>query len=70
MDMSMPERIPMAGVEAPWAEAETLDVMGNQGLLMDIREAVTELSAGSAVQLSKDEAMRLVAGSRETPTSQ
>jgi antitoxin YefM len=42
---------------------ETLDVMGNQGLLADIREAVMELSAGASVPLTKDEALRLIAGS-------
>lgn len=39
---------------------ETLDIMGNQGLLADIREAVMELSEGAAVPLTKDEALRLI----------
>jgi len=42
---------------------ETLDVMGNQSLLGDIREAVMELCAGAAVQLTKEEAMRFIDGS-------
>lgn len=42
---------------------ETLDVMGSAALLTDIREAVMELAAGAAVPLSKDEALRLIAGS-------
>lgn len=39
---------------------ETLDIMGNQGLLADIKEAVMELSEGAAVPLTKDEALRLI----------
>jgi antitoxin YefM len=42
---------------------ETLDIMGNETLLADIKEALTELAAGAAVPLSKDEALRLIAGS-------
>lgn len=42
---------------------ETLDIMGNLGLLADIRAAVMELSAGAAVRLTKDETLRLIAGS-------
>ena len=42
---------------------ETLDVMGNVALLADIKEALTELAAGAAVPLSKDEALRLITGS-------
>jgi antitoxin YefM len=42
---------------------ETLDIMGNQGLLADIREAVMELSAGAAVPLTKDEALHRITGS-------
>jgi antitoxin YefM len=39
---------------------ETLDIMGNESLLADIKEAITERSADAAVPLSKDEALRLV----------
>jgi antitoxin YefM len=42
---------------------ETLDVMGNQELLADIRDAMAELAAGPAVPLTKDEALRLITGS-------
>ena len=42
---------------------ETLDVMGNESLLADIKEAITELAAGAAVPLSKDEALRLISRS-------
>jgi antitoxin YefM len=42
---------------------ETLDIMGNESLLADIKEAITELSADAAVPLSKDEALRLVSRS-------
>ena len=38
---------------------ETLDTTGNAALLADIKEAVTEIGAGAAVPLSKDEALRL-----------
>jgi antitoxin YefM len=40
---------------------ETLDVMGSEALLADIREALAELSTGDAPVLSKDEALRLIA---------
>lgn len=39
---------------------ETLDLMGNAALLADIKEAVTEIGAGTAAPLSKDEAFRLI----------
>jgi len=42
---------------------ETLDIMGNESLLTDIKAAVAELKAGSATPLSKDEALRLISGS-------
>jgi antitoxin YefM len=42
---------------------ETLDIMGNESLLADIKEAIMELSAGAAVPLTKDEALRLITGS-------
>lgn len=42
---------------------ETLDIMGNESLLADIKEAITELAAGTATALSKDEALRLITGS-------
>jgi antitoxin YefM len=42
---------------------ETLDVMGNGKLLADIKEAVTEITAGTATPLTKDEALRLIGGS-------
>jgi antitoxin YefM len=41
---------------------ETLDVMGSETLLADIREALAELGTGAAAILSKDEALRLIAG--------
>jgi antitoxin YefM len=42
---------------------ETLDVMGNENLLADIKEAVAELAVGTATPLTKDEALRLIGGS-------
>ena len=42
---------------------EILDIMRNAALLVDIKEAVMELSAGAAVPLTRDEAPRLIAGS-------
>lgn len=42
---------------------ETLDIMGNAALLADIKEAMMEVAAGAAVPLTKDEALRLIAGS-------
>jgi antitoxin YefM len=39
---------------------ETLDIMGNETLLTDIRAAIDGLSAGPAAPLSKDEALRLI----------
>jgi prevent-host-death family protein len=39
---------------------ETLDVMNSEALLADIREALTELAAGEAPALSKDEALGLI----------
>jgi prevent-host-death family protein len=42
---------------------ETLDIMGNESLLSDIKAAVAELRDGSATPLSKDEALRLIGGS-------
>jgi prevent-host-death family protein len=41
---------------------ETLDVMGNRAVLDDIQEALAELETGAAAVLSKDEALRIVAG--------
>jgi antitoxin YefM len=39
---------------------ETLDVLGNEALLADIREALAELATAQAPVLSKDEALRLI----------
>jgi prevent-host-death family protein len=39
---------------------ETLDVMGSEELLADIREALTELGTAAAPVLSKDEALRMI----------
>ena len=39
---------------------ESLDVMGSEGLLADIREALAELAVGGAPVLSKDEALRMI----------
>jgi hypothetical protein len=39
---------------------ETLDVLGSDGLLADIREALAELGGGEALVLSKDEALRMI----------
>ena len=39
---------------------ETLDVMGSEALLADIREALAELGSGEAPVLSKDEALRVI----------
>jgi antitoxin YefM len=41
---------------------ETLDIMDSAALLADIRESLTELSAGQATVLNKDDALRLVSG--------
>ena len=41
---------------------ETLDVMGNRAVLDDIQEALVELQAGPATVLSKDDALRIIAG--------
>jgi prevent-host-death family protein len=41
---------------------ETLDVMGSEALLADIREALAELATTEAPVLSKDQALRLVRG--------
>jgi prevent-host-death family protein len=41
---------------------ETLDVMGSTALLDDIRESLAELSAADAPVLSKEDALRLIAG--------
>ena len=39
---------------------ETLDVMGSEALLADIREALAELGTGEALVLSKDDALRMI----------
>jgi antitoxin YefM len=39
---------------------ETLDIMGGEGLLSDIREALAELAATDVPVLSKDEALGLI----------
>jgi antitoxin YefM len=41
---------------------ETLDIMDNAGLLSDIRQSLTGLGATGAEVLSKEEALRLIAG--------
>lgn len=41
---------------------ETLDVMGSEALLADIREALAELATTEAPVLGKDEALRLIRG--------
>jgi antitoxin YefM len=41
---------------------ETLDVMGSEALLGDIRAALAELASADAPVLSKDEALRLIPG--------
>ena len=41
---------------------ETLDVMGNRAVLDDIQEALAELQTGAAAVLSKDDALRIIAG--------
>jgi antitoxin YefM len=41
---------------------ETLDVLGNEALLVDIREALAELATADAPVLSKDEALRMIPG--------
>jgi antitoxin YefM len=40
---------------------ETLDVMDSPALLADIREALDELGTGRTPELSKDDALRLIA---------
>jgi prevent-host-death family protein len=40
---------------------ETLDVMDSSALLADIHEALDELGTGSTPELSKDDALRLIA---------
>ena len=39
---------------------ETLDVMGSEALLADIREALAELATVEAPVLTKDEALRMI----------
>lgn len=39
---------------------ETLDVMGSEALLADIRVALAELATGEAPVLSKDDALRMI----------
>jgi prevent-host-death family protein len=39
---------------------ETLDVMSSEALLADIRAALTELAAGEAPELSREQAMALI----------
>ena len=39
---------------------ETLDVMGDEALLADIREALAELAPADAPVLGKDEALRMI----------
>jgi antitoxin YefM len=39
---------------------ETLDVMGSEALLADIREGLAELATGEAPVLGKDEALRMI----------
>ena len=41
---------------------ETLDVMGDEVLLSDIREALAELATADTPVLSKDEALRMTPG--------
>jgi PHD/YefM family antitoxin component YafN of YafNO toxin-antitoxin module len=41
---------------------ETLDVLGNRAVLDDIQEALAELQTGAATVLSKDDALRIIAG--------
>src|SRR5690348_8242928 len=41
---------------------ETLDVMGDEVLLSDIREALAELATADAPVLNKDEALRMISG--------
>ena len=40
---------------------ETLDVMGSDALMSDIREALADLGTADAPVLTKDEALRLIA---------
>ena len=41
---------------------ETLDIMASENLLADVREGLTEIRAGQAQVLGKDEALRLIPG--------
>jgi prevent-host-death family protein len=41
---------------------ETLEVMGNRAVLDDIQEALAELQTSAATVLSKDDALRIIAG--------
>jgi antitoxin YefM len=41
---------------------ETLDIMGSEDLLSDIREGLAEISVGGADVLGKDDALRLIPG--------
>jgi antitoxin YefM len=41
---------------------ETLDVMGSEALLADIREALAELATADVPVLSKDDALRMITG--------
>jgi antitoxin YefM len=48
---------------------ETFDVMGSTALLDDIREALAELSTADVPVLTRDDALRLIAGKRAKTTS-
>ena len=50
------------GVEDLESLEETLDVMGSEALLADIRAALAELATTDAPVLSKKEALRLIPG--------
>jgi hypothetical protein len=62
----------VAATQLPWSSPfrvedlefleETLDVMGSAALPGDIRDALAELSTAGAPVLSKDDALRLIAG--------
>jgi PHD/YefM family antitoxin component YafN of YafNO toxin-antitoxin module len=41
---------------------ETLEVMGSRAVLDDIQAALAELETGAAAVLSKEDALRIVAG--------
>ena len=52
----------MISVEDLKSLEETLDVMGSEALLADIRDSLAELATTNAPLLGKEDALRLIPG--------